>query len=687
MNFYKELNLTPIRSDPDVWIKRLVIFSKITPAPEIVRDIALSRGLNIVWAEEVDEDDPNAEIGGHSAGKTTFCRLLRYVLGEKTFGTKTNADLIRRSFAEGYVAAELQVAGQNWAVRRPIGNGRLSYVKQNITIEELLADHGESVSQDEYPRKIGLDGLLDNLETGAVVRTGEPIQWDHILAWASRDQEARFQNIHYWRSPRSESETPAFRFPKEGALFVMRTAIGLFYPDELRGEENLAKLQREKDQLEKDIEEKRREPQFRVNLYNQELRRKLKSILVNEPNIDTIPLTSGDLLPDLKQLSHRAIDEIKKASEGRRQERDALQTQIDEVGAEVRHFESELQRLDIIFQLGAASSREFDTARSARSNELKETQKHEDALCPFGNVLIRDCSYVIDRQRVLQISESQDLHVMRDAENKRKAEIEKIEDEKSKFRNVITKLHNDRAALQAKRESVGREIRSHEDAAADLIKTCESLELWTTKAQQESEYPELVRSKTRLEEVVTEIQKLETRLMALLQKHDQNRQLLASIFSRAVQAVLSEHYDGQVLLDNRELAFRITHGPAMSGEAIETLCVLLSDFGSLIYNTVSEASHLPGFMLHDSPREADLGLRIYRSFIRFVASVTEQLGGNDGCPFQYILTTTTPPPEELRNAPAMKLKLNASKFGELLLRKNIAEAPESGPTLFGPATS
>jgi hypothetical protein len=475
-----------------------------------------------------------------------------------------------------------------------------------------------------------------------------------------------------------------FRFPKEGALFVMRTAIGLFYPDELKGEENLAKLQREKDQLEKDIEEKRREPQFRVNLYDQELRRKLKSILVDEPSVDSIPLASGDLLPDLKQLSSRAVDEIKRASEGRRQERDALQTQIDEVGAEVRHFESELQRLDVIFQLGAASSKEFDAARSTRASELKELQKHEDYLCPFGNVLIRDCSYVMDRQRVLQISHSQDLHAMQQAENRRKAEIEKIEDEKSKLRNVITKLRNDRAALQTKRESIGREIRSHEEAAADLVKTRESLESWTEKAQQESEYPELVGSKNRLDEVVTEIQKLEARLTTLLQKHDQNRQLLASIFSRAVQAVLSEHYDGQVLLDNRELAFRITHGPAMSGEAIETLCVLLSDFASLIYNTVSESSHLPGILLHDSPREADLGLRIYRSFIRFVASVTQQLG-SDNCPFQYILTTTTPPPEELRSGPSMKLKLNASKSTELLLRRNIAEIPSPEPSLFTPS--
>jgi hypothetical protein len=135
---------------------------------------------------------------------------------------------------------------------------------------------------------------------------------------------------------------------------------------------------------------------------------------------------------------------------------------------------------------------------------------------------------------------------------------------------------------------------------------------------------------------------------------------------------LSDSYDGTVSLDNRELAFRITHGPAMSGEAVETLSVLLTDVASLVYHTVSDVAHLPGFLVHDSPREADLGIRIYRSFIRFAASLQAHFGQPERCPFQYILTTTTAPPEELRGPEFVKLPLNASIPSELLLRWNVA---------------
>jgi len=145
----------------------------------------------------------------------------------------------------------------------------------------------------------------------------------------------------------------------------------------------------------------------------------------------------------------------------------------------------------------------------------------------------------------------------------------------------------------------------------------------------------------------------------------------------------SDGYDGQVNLENRELVFRITRGPAMSGEAVETLSVLLADVVCLIYNTVYDKARLPGFLMHDSPREADLGIRIYRSFIRFAASLQEHSGGPDKCPFQYLITTTTAPPEELRTAEHVKLPLNASGPDGLLLRRNIALAREQSIPLWG----
>ncbi|RDE05962.1 hypothetical protein DVW87_12330 [Sphingomonas aracearum] len=74
---------------PRLWIRRLVIWNKLSEPP--VRDIPLRPGLNIIWS-------PSAEsVGdhmGHGGGKTSFCRLVRYCLGEESFGTETQRQRI-----------------------------------------------------------------------------------------------------------------------------------------------------------------------------------------------------------------------------------------------------------------------------------------------------------------------------------------------------------------------------------------------------------------------------------------------------------------------------------------------------------------------------------------------------------------------------------------------------------------
>ena len=84
------------RGEPRLWVRRLAIWEK---PGTIIRDISLRRGLNIIWSP--DPGVESAVVGrgdgsGHGAGKTLFCRLLRYCLGEDTFAN----DDLRRSVAE-----------------------------------------------------------------------------------------------------------------------------------------------------------------------------------------------------------------------------------------------------------------------------------------------------------------------------------------------------------------------------------------------------------------------------------------------------------------------------------------------------------------------------------------------------------------------------------------------------------
>lgn len=675
MDLYDRLNLTPSRSEPDVWISRLAIYEDITAKPaKAIRDIPLKRGVNIIWAKEPEDDSSTAEITGHSAGKTTFCRLLRYILGETTFGSKAAMELIRKAIPNGYVAAEVHVRGTKWAVRRPFGSGRMSYARQNASIEDALQERTGAVSHEEYTKKLGLDDSLNDLATGQILQTAEEIRWAHILAWCTRDQEARFQNIYDWRSPRSESDTPAFRFPKAGPLFVMRAVLGLFLPDELKGEERLAELQRQKEQLEKEIEEKRREPQWRVNLYDQQLRQRLKALLPDVIDIDTLPFQSGVLFPeDIERLTERTVGEFKSKIKEIEGEYDNVQEQIDGVGGNIARYEQQVIQQDALFGLDTAAAAELDQGLTQRQKQRNDIGEMKGKTCPLGGVPIRECTHVQDRQQILQVTQLQDAHEMEQAEARRTEEKQKIENEKTRIQEAIHSLKTERQNLLVRRTSRLADIRSKQEELRELERTRAGLDTWTKYRDKPGGHEELHSLRRQLDTTEGDIAKIEKDLGELLLQHDANRELLSTIFSGAVQSVLSsDGYAGSVSLENRELTFRITHGTAMSGEAVETLSVLLADVACLVYNSVCDETRLPGFLIHDSPREADLGIRLYRGFIRLVASLESHFEENK-CPFQYILTTTTPPPEEVRDEPYLTLTLNASQPLDLLLRRSVAE--------------
>ncbi len=433
--------------------------------------------------------------------------------------------------------------------------------------------------------------------------------------------------------------------------------------------------------------DKRREPQWRVNLYDQQLRGRLKALLPSETDIEGRPFRSGDLVPeDLERLTNRAAKQIEATIGKLEGQYSELQAQVDGLGAEIGRHEEELAELDALFNLDAAAGVELDQGLAQRQEQRKRIEEFKDKACTIGGVLIRECTHVQERQRALQVAQLQDAHAMEQAEARREEERRRIDEQKSQLRTVIDKLKGERQSLLTRRTALLADIRAKHDELRELGRTRDELDAWTNRRDEPGGYEELHRLRQELDTAQAEIAKTEKELAELLRQHDENRERLAAIFSGAVRSVLSsDGYDGVVSLDNRELTFRITHGPAMSGEAVETLAVLLADVASLVYHTVSDKAHLPGFLIHDSPREADLGIRIYRSFIRSVASLQTHFGRPEKCPFQYILTTTTAPPDELRGDEYVKLPLNASTPSGLLLGRNVANTADTGGTgrLFG----
>jgi hypothetical protein len=104
-----------------------------------------------------------------------------------------------------------------------------------------------------------------------------------------------------------------------------------------------------------------------------------------------------------------------------------------------------------------------------------------------------------------------------------------------------------------------------------------------------------------------------------------------------------------------ELQFHIEEATGLSGEAVETLALVLADVAAMMCSCQGIGHH-PRFLLHDSPREADLERHIYSRYLRFMWNLTNHFGCQDKAPFQYIVTTTSKPPKELEAAICLRLE-------------------------------
>lgn len=663
------------RTEPVVWVRRLMIYKRLDPEPELIREISLRKGLNIIWGKEEEAEDASPDMAGHNVGKTTFCRFLRYVLGEKTFAKKGDTKQLRNTFPQGWIAAELRVDGRDWAVRRPISKDYHSYIMENATVEQLVAKddslgQGKACSRDSYPEELGFRRILDSWETGAIVQTREPIQWGHVLAWIARDQEARYQSLHDWRSPRSDSDSPSFRFPKEGPLFVIRAALGLFLPDELRAEEELAEQLREQTRLEKQLEQQEREPRYRVNLYEEELRRRLQELLPDRDDIREMPVrVPGELFTLEGELKRTLSRDLQNQIENSETERQELQEDLDDLGAEIRRLERELHQRNALLGLETSAGNEVDDGLRKRSKVRQLIQKYADATC-LGGVPYRDCEKVQALKGVLRPTEIQDVQTMEQAEARRQEAKDKVEQERTQISASMAAFGSEREKLLENRREVELQIRRLHAKRRELETFWEQYQHWESRLASQEAYPELHASRQSLEEASSKVDELRESLERLSRTHADQRTRLESIFAACVNSVLpAGQYTGVVSLEKGNLDFGVMKGDTLGGEAVQTLSVLLADVACMLHSATNETPSLPGIWVHDSPREADLGHRIYEQYLKSLRLIEEAFGRSDNCPFQYIVTTTTPPPPDMEKPPYLRLVLDARQDDGLLLRK------------------
>ena len=636
------------RSEPRLWIRRLVIWSK----PGIVlREITLRPGLNILWAPD-PADLPGGSDGqaapGHGSGKTLFCRLIRYCLGEDRFAPDEQREKIVAAFPSGLVGAEIMVDGAQWAVVRPIGTTRKHFAIRHAAVD--------TVNINAVPT--GVDPLLEAIATSilsddvaALIPGGHRLRaWLVVLAWLARDQECRFDKPLDWRSADSDSGSPARKLSAQQHSDAIRALVGALSPEETNLRAGVGKIETQRDKADREANQREREAD------------RLRAQLITELGEGVDDLLPGRMA--VEPLRNAAIRQLAKLSQvdspDSHSDVEKLRPEADEARVRVEDLKRKLAvvnaRIPEIKKLIARIKAEFPGA-SAR------TVAAEQPICEI-------CEVPIDRALAEGCSLSHKLPDL----NAAKRRIQHLEQERIEESNRLQHTLTERDGLvkelhpaQTDYESMTKTLRAEErmrDARTDA---------WYKSRR-------LIDDVDRLDALLVEQEQLQSCLADLEHKVQEKRDqvgsfrdahatafnILSRFFDIIVRELIGPSATGRLSLDGNGIRPSVELGGERSTAAIDSLKVIAFDLAGMCMS-IEGGAHQPAFLIHDSPREADLGLSIFHRLFKVVRSM-ENMGEQPL--FQYVITTTTSPPPELATHPWLAATLGG-EAGERLLQRDL----------------
>jgi hypothetical protein len=142
---------------------------------------------------------------------------------------------------------------------------------------------------------------------------------------------------------------------------------------------------------------------------------------------------------------------------------------------------------------------------------------------------------------------------------------------------------------------------------------------------------------------------------------------LSEHFNATLRALLASDEGGEIELNSRGLYPQPSKNIRSSGEALGTSATVLGLDLACLVASICGLGSAPRLLIHDSPREADMEEPLYHRLFEFAAGLERIYDGAEPS-FQYIVTTTTRPPDELSEAPYVRLVLDARRDEGLLLK-------------------
>lgn len=640
---------TADRVHPLIELDELVLVGTFSPPTSIeIRRIRFKRGLNIVWADPHTADPGRRDrTSGHSAGKSTLCRILRWLLGESHFGTEDLEGRVASQFENGCAILSLKLDGRPWVVGRGFFSKQDHQALEDVTLQQILAEG--------WPEDAGAARFLIEIEELTFRpfprrkfpgRSGE-ISWLHLLGWLARDQEAALQSVDAWRS---SAGGPQDRGPTKFERHTLIRMIANLLPGEEWDQMDRAiRLDAEKKDIAEQIPG--------VRAVAEEACRPLSYLLDSTSD----PLAGELILSQAEQALHEREERL-----------GSLEREIaDHVAARVRrNHDQTVEALAHARGKLAQHSRRAKKINSTMADIagiLLKAKANLDMLKPPAGYCARKRDEVLGKCDLYQDgAENIAAAAMMAQLEQKQAELkEQIDAEAAEVEEIAATLDflekNEAQArtaaeeAEAERDGLIRQAEGLRFAAASLQHLLEpTQEKWATLDRKKSAIADLSGQASEARRMQANIRR--GLLMDRLNLADHYRAVLAYLLGPDIGGHLELDRDGQLVLgaENRS---------SLSSAAIEALKTIAFDLAS-VFRSVTGGGHHPRFLIHDSPKVADMSPGLYSAIFDLVEEVENQ--GGEAPTFQYLLTTTEPPPPRFRDSGHIVLHLDASsKEGRL----------------------
>jgi len=551
----------------------------------------------------------------------------------------------------GLVGIEAMINGVPWAVLRPIGATRRQIVRADASLEDLVdsTDPGTGIQ----PLLEVLDSLILAEDGDIFIPSSRPHSaWLFALAWLTRDQECRYDHILDWRHARADTRSPVLGTSREQMVVAVRSLLGVLDREEIRLKDERDNLAEQRRSLERDLTYYQR----RV----EQLREDLITVLGTQDNA----ASGGEL--ELGEWRARAESRLHEDDtvnmEGQRAELVAARHERDGLLGEAAVVGDDLRRMEGTLTLHQEQLRAL---RGERANlDATEIKARLGDVCPV-------CRVPIDRALAEGCHISRILPDAAAVAEEKRTVAEQMQD----CNSAIGACHTDIAAkkrnlAQLRQQQAGIENRIDTLEAEIDRGSRQNRQRWAGKqrvmesvTELQGTYDDVSQARRSSGELAAKDDRLRDRQAELRASHQDVLSRFDELFSYVCRGVLGNNITASVSLTGQGIQADVQVG----GMAMESLKAIAFDLAATLMS-IEGRTVVPAFLVHDSPREADLGVSIYHRWFRFIAGL-EKVAAES--PFQYIITTTTEPPQELRSSGFVIETLHGADPMERLLRREL----------------